>query len=159
MDRHRRKIASGWSPSSGVPQAEYCRQHGISPRTLRAWRERHAVTDTSSLIGVRREVAAAVEALQKLLYALDAAAACHPADYPPPVPAPDTPPKAAAAPACHAADDLEADAEAVPPAADDAERQPPGEPPNAPEPSPVAVPAPEQPRRKGFVWDLEENPE
>lgn len=77
-DESRAQVARGWE-QSGADQAEYARQHGISERTLRAWRRRFCPPGMP-VEAARVAILHAIGRLQVILVGLDAEAACRPVD-------------------------------------------------------------------------------
>lgn len=73
-DELRARIARGW-PDSGLSQPEYARQHGITERTLRAWRAKYCADRLPFGDGVRKAIEEALAKLQAALDAIDRAAA------------------------------------------------------------------------------------
>jgi hypothetical protein len=64
------EFINGWR-CSGLTQDHYARDRGISPRTLRAWMQKHAVRRAGAT-QVRAVIVEAMGRLQALLDALDA---------------------------------------------------------------------------------------
>jgi hypothetical protein len=73
-DQLRARVAGGWT-ESGLSQPEYARQHGISERTLRAWRAKHCADRLPPGEAVREAIVEAIEKLQWALEVIDRAAA------------------------------------------------------------------------------------
>jgi transposase-like protein len=73
-DQLRARVARGWT-ESGLSQPEYARQHGISERTLRAWRAKYCADRQPPGEAVREAIVDAMERLQAALDVLDRAAA------------------------------------------------------------------------------------
>jgi hypothetical protein len=69
IDEARVAVARGWE-KSGLSQAEYAAQHGISGRTLRSWRARYLPAGTP-VEDARRVIARAIEKLRALLAGLE----------------------------------------------------------------------------------------
>lgn len=73
---HRFKIARGW-PGSGQTQAQYAAQHGISPRTLRAWLARYSPGKPHAA-RAKQVIERAISELESLLMELEAEQAAPP---------------------------------------------------------------------------------
>jgi transposase-like protein len=71
----RAQVARGWE-QSGLTQAEYARQHGISERTLRSLRRRYCPSGMP-VEAAREAISVAIGKLQAILVDLDAEAACR----------------------------------------------------------------------------------
>ncbi|WP_408628790.1 IS66 family insertion sequence element accessory protein TnpA [Anaeromyxobacter soli] len=73
-DGHRARVARGWA-ASGLTQDAYAKQHGISARTLRAWRRRHSARQpggtadipADSVEGLRASIQNAIDQLRGIL--------------------------------------------------------------------------------------------
>lgn len=74
-DEARAQVARGWE-QSGLTQADYAAQCGISPRTLRDWLSRYAIQQPPAE-RVRRLIEDTIDKLLALLAALDDEVACQ----------------------------------------------------------------------------------
>jgi transposase-like protein len=73
-DELRARIARGWT-ESGLSQPQYAQQHGITERTLRAWRAKYCADRLPPGEAVREAIVDAMERLRAALDVIDRVAA------------------------------------------------------------------------------------